>query len=157
MFSVASEHCVVSPSKGSHRDRLIHDSPWCALGHPLRVHDGLMNRRTPLPLAHLQRSFRPEPLVTREELTVAVERHSGAAGVKHCREALPQLRSPVDSPPETMLRLAIISRGLPEPRVNCPVPVRGGVLHADLGYPDLKIAIEYEGAYHFDDGPLRAR
>ncbi|MBN9612801.1 MAG: hypothetical protein J0H64_04975 [Actinobacteria bacterium] len=67
------------------------------------------------------------------------------------------LRSPVDSPPETLLRLLIVDAGLPEPMVNCPVRVGGRVLHADLGYPQLKIAIEYEGGYHFDGGHTQAR
>ncbi len=67
------------------------------------------------------------------------------------------LRFPVDSPPETLLRLEIVKRGFDEPVVDCPIPVAGRTLHADLGYPELKIAIEYEGAYHFDDGPEQAR
>ena len=45
--------------------------------------------------------------------------------------------------------MVIVGFGLAEPTVNCPVPTAGRLLHADLGYPELKIAIEYEGAYHF--------
>ncbi|MCD2443877.1 hypothetical protein LQ757_16470 [Agromyces sp. SYSU K20354] len=39
--------------------------------------------------------------------------------------------------------------GLPEPIIAAPVPVRHGVvLHPDLSYPELRIAIEYEGEEH---------
>jgi very-short-patch-repair endonuclease len=48
-----------------------------------------------------------------------------------------------------MLRLVIVAGGLPEPVVGHPVPVANGeVLHPDLSYPELLIAIEYEGDEH---------
>ena len=47
------------------------------------------------------------------------------------------------------MRLAIVDAGFDEPVVNCRVVTRLRVLHADLGYPLLRIAIEYEGGYHF--------
>ena len=46
-------------------------------------------------------------------------------------------------------RLAIIRSGLPEPKIAPPVIVAAGVvLHPDLAYPELRIAIEYEGEEH---------
>ncbi|WP_309132353.1 hypothetical protein [Brevibacterium sp.] len=64
--------------------------------------------------------------------------------------ALDLIRPKVDSPRETWLRLWIMSCGLPEPDVHPPVQcsVRNIVLHPDLGYPELKLAIEYEGDHH---------
>ena len=54
------------------------------------------------------------------------------------------------SRPETLLRLVIVAAGLPEPVIAAPVEVAGGrlTLHPDLAYPDLRIAIEYEGDGH---------
>lgn len=92
---------------------------------------------------------RQPPLTTVEQLQRAVDRHRGSNGSPLRVRAVSLLRRPVDSPAESELRLVIIEAGFPEPVVNCPVPVDGRVLHADLGYPELKIAIEYEGAYHF--------
>lgn len=38
---------------------------------------------------------------------------------------------------------------LPEPATDCPIEVAGGrILHSDLGYPDARIALEYEGDEH---------
>lgn len=99
---------------------------------------------------------RDEPLVAPDQLTAAVMRHARTAGSALRRLALPLLRSPVDSPQESKLRLLIVREGFPEPVVNCEVQVIGSLLHADLGYPELKIAIEYEGAHHFES-PDRVR
>lgn len=73
------------------------------------------------------------------------------------REALPLLRTGVESPAESRTRLLIVGAGLPEPQTSCPVVVRGRTLWADLGYPEWKIAIEYDGEYHFTGGVNRAR
>ncbi|MEJ6488826.1 hypothetical protein PQI23_03710 [Leucobacter sp. USCH14] len=45
--------------------------------------------------------------------------------------------------------MALITAGFDEPTVNCPVPTAYRTFHSDLGYPELRIAIEYEGRYHF--------
>jgi len=58
---------------------------------------------------------------------------------------------------ESRLRLLILAAGFSEPETSCPVPVAGEILHADLGYRELKIAIEYEGSYHFEGGAEQAR
>ncbi len=54
------------------------------------------------------------------------------------------------SRPESLLRLVIVAAGLPEPVIAPPVEVAGGrlTLHPDLAYPELRIAIEYEGDGH---------
>ena len=99
---------------------------------------------------------RTRPLTDRASLHSAHLRHRGGTGTPLRRRALGAIRSPVDSPQETLLRLTLVSAGFSEPIVNCPVPVARRRLHADLGYPDLKIAIEYEGEHHFSD-PIQAR
>lgn len=57
------------------------------------------------------------------------------------------------SPPETRLRLALVEHGVPRPVVQCPVPgVRAAWLpHVDLGWPELKVAVEYQGDRHRTD------
>lgn len=94
---------------------------------------------------------------TLEQLTCAADRFTGCVGVGKLRVALPQVRAEVASPAETWCRLLIVRAGLPEPVTNCSVPVEGRVLHADLGYPQWRIAIEYDGAYHFEGGARQAK
>lgn len=96
-------------------------------------------------------------LCTPESLAAAVHRHRGTQGGPLRSVALGLLRSPVDSPAETRLRLLIVRSGFVEPMVNCPVRVAGRTLYADLGYPHWRIAIEFEGRYHFVGGEEQAR
>ena len=100
---------------------------------------------------------RSPPLATLAELYAACAQYERSAGSVARAAALPLLRWPVDSPAESALRLRIREAGLPEPQVNCPIEVEGRTLHADLGYPTSRVAIEYEGRYHFTGGEEQAR
>lgn len=97
------------------------------------------------------------PLCALDDLQEVAKRFAGSAGISRLRGALPLLRTGVESPAESETRLLIVQAGIPEPQTCCRVPVHGTVLHADLGYPELKIAIEYEGEYHFLNGVEQAR
>lgn len=89
------------------------------------------------------------PLATLAQLEAAatVSRRRGAATL---REALPLIRLDAWSPRETATRLLLIDAGLPEPRLNVDVSDAHGDFLAcpDLAYPELKIAIEYQGQLH---------
>lgn len=89
------------------------------------------------------------PLSTLDLLVAASRRFRGCTGAKLCAGVLPLVRTGVESPRESELRLVIVDAGFAEPVTACPVRVAGRTLHADLGYPELRIAIEYEGVYHF--------
>lgn len=80
-----------------------------------------------------------------EMLLSASARRAGAAAV---RRALPLLRPGVRSRAESLLRLQVHEAGLPEPVVEHPVRVEGGVLHPDLAWPDFRTIVEYEGDVH---------
>ena len=69
------------------------------------------------------------------------------------RWAIIRVRASVDSAPETLLRLLLVEAGYDEPVVSYPVLVDGGkrILHPDLAWPGLKIALEYEGDGHRED------
>ncbi len=96
------------------------------------------------------REDRDEPYCTPEQLRSAVRRHPWTAGVVTAREALESVRIGSDSPPETLLRLAIAEAGLPEPELQAPcVPGRPGTAVGDMGYRDARIIIQYEGEHHF--------
>lgn len=96
-----------------------------------------------------------EPRSSLIRLGVAAARFRGCAGGVLRSEVIPLIRTGVESPAESALRLVIIEAGLSEPLTNCPVRVRGSTLHADLGYPRWRIAIEYDGAYHFGENKVK--
>ena len=91
------------------------------------------------------------------ELEETVSRFHNTVGVAALRAALPLLRTGVESPAESLLRLIIIDAGFDEPQTCCPIPIAGRTLHSDLGYPELKIAIEFDGKYHVEGGESQAR
>ncbi|MGL3151299.1 DUF559 domain-containing protein [Microbacterium sp. A82] len=91
---------------------------------------------------------RRQPLCTKEDLIAAISRHGRRRGAAAIRWAMKRLRQPVDSPRETLLRLALIAGGLPEPEVQLEVRTSRGMLHGDLGYRKERLIIEYQGDEH---------
>lgn len=100
---------------------------------------------------------RTEPFATLGELSETLTRVSGVQGRRRACEALEQVRVGADSGAETRLRLALVDAGLPEPSLQVPLDPRSPRTRcADLGYPELKIAIQYEGLTHFTPEQAKA-
>jgi Protein of unknown function (DUF559) len=74
----------------------------------------------------------------------------GRWGVVKVRRAFPLVDPRAESAPESRVRVALVMAGL------APVPqfevFWGGefLARVDLAFPEQKVAVEYEGAYHFD-------
>lgn len=65
------------------------------------------------------------------------------------------MRVGADSAPESLLRLAIVSAGLPEPELQ--VPLRAGDARspsADLGYRHRRLVLQYDGEHHLGDAQI---
>lgn len=91
----------------------------------------------------------PRPLATRAEVQRRLEEWGRFPGCATVRAALPHARDGVESPKETQTRRLIADAGLPEPVVQWQVAENGRfIARVDLAYPDLRIAIEYEGDGH---------
>lgn len=71
-------------------------------------------------------------------------------GVDRLRAALPRIREGAMSPPETELRLDLVTAGLPEPMLDVEIRDDGGRLLGitELVYPNARVAIEVEGDHH---------
>ncbi len=69
------------------------------------------------------------------------------------RRAAALVRTGVDSPMESRLRLLIVLAGLPEPKVDHRVHDKDGRLlyRYDLSYLEWRLVIEYDGRQHADD------
>lgn len=80
-------------------------------------------------------------------------RYPGRRGIATARKTLDLVDGGSESPRETQLRLQIINAGLPRPETQLTIFDRRGyrIARADMGYPDLLIAIEYEGDHHRTD------
>jgi hypothetical protein len=95
-------------------------------------------------------SDRAPSLASIRGLRAMVDSAGQRRGVRNAAWAITRVRVGPASRPETLLRLCLVEGGFPEPEIGVPVPVAGGslVLHPDLAYPTLRIAIEYEGGRH---------
>jgi hypothetical protein len=87
------------------------------------------------------------------DVETLAERYRGRRGIKRARIALSRVDSGAESPRETWLRLLLIRAGFPPPRTQIPVYDGYGALVAvlDMGWEDLKLAVEYEGDHHRTD------
>lgn len=89
------------------------------------------------------------PIFSVQDIEQRLDEWGRFTGCARVRDALPSARERVESPKETETRLQIIAAGLPEPEGQHEVYDRGRlVARVDLAYPDLRIAIEYEGDGH---------
>lgn len=87
--------------------------------------------------------------VTPDDLIIRANRWQGNGAVQ-ARRAARLVRTGVDSPMETRLRLLVVLAGLPEPVVNHTLRLKDGSwqVRFDLSYPQWRIAIEYDGRQH---------
>lgn len=91
--------------------------------------------------------------VTAEEILDLTYRYKGRHGVRLCREAVELVDAGAQSPQETRLRLLLIDKGFPPPQTQIPVIDQYGFEFAylDMGWKDLRIAVEYDGDHHRTD------
>lgn len=149
--------------------------------HPVRV-PGLRVRRARIPGELVRRrrgvgTTTPEATAVRvagalpgDDAVVAVDMliASGVAGLAAVRALAATARGPgaararetcrladglAGSPQETRLRLLMGRGGLPAPVAQYVVrDARGFVARVDFAWPDLRLAVEYDGAWHAEPG-----
>lgn len=105
-----------------------------------------------VPLVIAGDSLVRETDLTPEELVAAAATSRGRRAT-HARRAAALVRTGVDSPRETELRLLFVLAGLPEPEVNIVFLRPDGTceFRLDLGHRDHRVAFEYDGKQHFTE------
>lgn len=78
-------------------------------------------------------------------------RHRGVRGVRQVLRVLGLYDPGAESPKETWLRLLVVEAGFPRPRTQIPVKAGSRDYYLDMGWEDLKIAVEYDGDHHRTD------
>ncbi|GAB3299609.1 DUF559 domain-containing protein [Geodermatophilus aquaeductus] len=148
--------------------------------HPRRV-PGVRVRRLAVPPGDVQvldgvrvqsaaaAAIRAAAVLDPDEAVVAVDRMVAAGVVAldevRARAAVPGRASPrvrracsradglAESPQETRLRLLVVDGGLPAPVAQYVVTHEGRfVARVDLAWPGLRVALEYDGAWHAEPG-----
>jgi hypothetical protein len=118
---------------------------WCQLAGLLTVEE-LVVAADQL----LNRGWSPKDQLELLRARAGAQMRSGA---QRLGRALTLTRSGSASPAESLVRVALVQAGLPEPELNAPVlDSRGRVLgHGDLVWRRQRVVLEYEGDQHRTD------
>lgn len=94
-----------------------------------------------------------------DDVHAVAARHPGVRNARRLTAALSLADAGAESPMETLTRLFVVAAGLPRPVTQIPVrDDRGRVRYRlDMGWPDLLVAVEYDGGHHWTDPVQRAR
>ncbi|NVI90247.1 hypothetical protein [Actinomadura sp. BRA 177] len=93
-----------------------------------------------------------------EELITMARTLPGYRGNKRLREIIRLADRGAASPGETWIRVSIVNTGFPRPRTQVPVMgPRGHPFYIDLGYPEFRVGLEYDGERHHTGPQARAR
>jgi hypothetical protein len=143
------------PVKGIviHRDELLPDEHRCLgrirVSTPARtVFD--VGRRPGRTLAVIRADALANATGVRPaSVETLMERHPGVRGLVHLREVVGVMDGGAESPQETRTRLLLIDAGLPRPQTQ----IRVDNWRVDMGYPEFKVGVEYDGEQHWTTPP----
>lgn len=145
-----------------HSDKLWDDEICCVADIPVTTAARTcfdIGRRKGLTLAVMRLdSLMRATDVKVSEIEAIAARHRGTRGIVALRRALQLVDPGAESPQETRTRLVLINAGLPRPRTQIDV-FDGGcfIARLDMGWPEWKVAIEFDGAHHWTDPAQRTR
>jgi hypothetical protein len=91
------------------------------------------------------------------DVELLAQRHLGVRGLVQLRQVLRLMDGGAESPQETRTRLLLVRSGLPKPETQIRVVDRVNYPFArlDMGYRELKVAIEFDGAQHWTNPAQR--
>ena len=84
------------------------------------------------------------------DVELLAARYRGRRGIERARTSLNLVDAGAQSPKETWLRLVLVRAGLPRPQTQIPVCDEFGdaVAYLDMGWDDVRVAVEYDGEQH---------
>jgi len=87
------------------------------------------------------------------DVEMLVQRYPARRGIRRARTAVGLADAGAQSPKETWLRLLLTRAHLPRPQTQIPVSDEFGnlIVYLDMGWENLKVAVEYDGEQHRTD------
>ena len=92
--------------------------------------------------------------ITVATVLAVADRWPGVRGSRRIRAVLESVDAGAESPPESRLRLILVRGGLPRPTTQIAFPALR--IRVDLGWPEWRVAVEYDGLQHWADAAQRA-
>lgn len=88
--------------------------------------------------------------ITAADVQLLARRYVGRRGLARARQAASLFDAGAQSPKESWLRVVLIQAGLPRPQTQIPVCGEFGsaVAYLDMGWENVKVAVEYDGEQH---------
>ena len=88
-----------------------------------------------------------------------IDRHRGSRGVVQLREVFELADTGAESPQETRTRLVLTAAGLRPTQTQVNVFARFGdhIGRIDMGWPQWRVGVEYDGEQHWTNPGIRAR
>ncbi len=149
-------HANPHPPQGvlTRRDILLADEVQTLAGRPVTTPERTafdIGRRAPRrsAVAQLDALARATGFKVDDVLSIA-GRHRGCRGLRQLETVLEVVDPGAQSPRESYLRLLLIEAGLPRPLTQISVSGADGlpIAYLDMGWPDLMVAVEYDGDHH---------
>jgi hypothetical protein len=88
----------------------------------------------------------------RERVDALLAEAAGARGIRRARAVLGFASGASGSPGESVVRWIVHDAGLPAPDLDIEVATWAGARWVDLGWPDLKVGIEFDGLVKYGGG-----
>lgn len=88
-----------------------------------------------------------------EVLAEMVAAGAGDRGIRRARTVLGLADGRAESAGESLLRWELIAAGLPAPTPQACVETRLGVRRVDLGWPEVRVAVEFDGRAKYGAAP----
>ena len=87
------------------------------------------------------------------DVELLAQRYKGRRGIARARQAAGLFDAGAQSPKESWLRVVLTQAGLPRPQTQIPVSDEFGEVigYLDMGWEDVKVAVEYDGEQHRSD------
>lgn len=128
---------------------------WLDLARVLPLEDLVSMGDELIRVPRVEFEGRTDPHATLAGLRILACRHPNLQGIVRVREALELMRVGADSAPESLLRLAMTSAGLPEPELQVLLRAEDARSpSADLGYRHRRLAIQYDGGHHLGEAQV---
>ncbi len=88
-----------------------------------------------------------------DDVVALADEHRKVRGRRRVPDVLAMVDEGAQSPKETWLRLLLVEAGFPRPRTQIPVCAPDGypLYYLDMGWPEFKVAVEYDGEQHRTD------